>query len=159
MHHPDGFIDPSDPAKLVHVGWLARGHDFVRGEVSRAFFEKLVELAGDPFQPFAAAGFHACDLHQFTDGPRAISYRGKMVSGLFCANLFIPDGSRIFYAPSAIVHYVDAFFYRPPDCFIEAVMNCPPMRSMEFKRLFLGSGWRELEPAPTSGLAPGGVSA
>lgn len=146
MHFIDGFVSSDDPARLVHVGWLDRAHDFPRGEVPRPFFEKLIALCCDPSEPFAAMGFHACDLHQFTAGPRAITFAGKTVDALFRSNLFIPDGVRIFYAPSAIVHYVDAFFYRPPEDFIDAVMKCPPARSIEFKKLFLASGGSALMP-------------
>lgn len=144
MYAVDGYVRPNDPAGLVHIGWLERGRDFRRGEVTREFFDKLLELARDPFEPFITMGFHRCDFHQFTSGPHELTLDGKTAGALFRSNLFIPDGRRIFYAPSAIAHYIDAYFYRPPDDFIAAVTQCPPVHSMEFKRLFLASGGRAL---------------
>lgn len=144
MHFEDGYISPDDPARLVHVGWLERGHEFRRGEVSRQFFAKLVDLCSAPYEPFIAMGSHDCDFHQFTRGPAQLTFEGKTVPDLFRSNVFVPDGVRIFYAPSAIVHYIDALFYHPPESFIEAVMKCPPVSSIEFKKLFLVSGGRTL---------------
>jgi len=86
----------------------------------------------------------------FTAGPRAMDFHGTRVGGLFSSNLFIPDGRQIFYSPSAIVHYVDAFFYCPPDEFIQAVLHCPEMNSMAYKKLFLKSGGGDLLPRDSS---------
>jgi len=33
-------------------------------------------------------------------------------------------------APVAVVHYISAHSYRPPQIFIEAVLKCPPIDSM-----------------------------
>ena len=38
------------------IGWLDGAHDFPRGTVSPIFFERLGELASDPFEPFTAGG-------------------------------------------------------------------------------------------------------
>jgi hypothetical protein len=47
-------------------------------------------------------------------------------------------------APELIVHNIAAHWYKPPDVFIEAVLACPDMRSMEYKKAILNNRGREL---------------
>lgn len=102
------------------------------GSVPKCFFDKLKNLLKDPWQPFAFSGVHHCKLCQY-DSP----------SGH--ANLFVPDGSRIFVCPELIVHYIAAHHYQPPEAFVDAVEQCPDTRTMEYKKRFLQSGGRYRE--------------
>jgi hypothetical protein len=52
--------------------------------------------------------------------------------------------SRIYVAPVGILHYIAAHWYKPPMAFVEAVMACPPMQSMAYKRELLANGGRVL---------------
>ena len=117
-------------ADLRAIGWLERGKPYAQGEVARAFYEKLREIARSPWQPAVAGGTHVCDLCQFEPEARDGN------------NLFIPNGKVIFVAPVLVVHYINAHRYAPPEVFRDAVMACPETRSMEYKRLLLASGWR-----------------
>jgi hypothetical protein len=47
-------------------------------------------------------------------------------------NLFIPGDGLLYVAPSTIIHYIDSHDYLPPIEFIDAVLRCPRMRSMEY---------------------------
>ena len=132
---------PSDT--LLSVGWLSRGCEFEKGEVSPVFFEKLQGLCRQPWQPVASAGFHECDLCQF-GGPR------------FTDNMFVPYDGFIYVAPVAIAHYIASHWYRPPDIFLRAVMACPPMNSMEYKKAILANGGRGLVQAGKSHALPQG---
>jgi hypothetical protein len=114
---------------LFFVGWLSRDAEFNRGQTPAGVYERLKEFALDPWQPIAAGGSHGCELCQHS--PEA---RGS-------ANLFIPSGEKIYVTPELIVHYINAHQYLPPDEFCAAVLNCPAMRSMAYKRLLLKSGW------------------
>jgi len=125
---------PIDCAALVAVGWLGEGSEFTRGSVSSEFFDKLKKLCADPWQPVVAAGYHSCELCQF-DAPR------------FSSNIFIPYKGQIFVAPVGIVHYIAAHRYLPPLVFIEAVIACPPIHSMEYKKALLANGGRSLVKA------------
>lgn len=116
---------------LVAVGWLGRDSEFEKGAVTEEFVRKLSELTREPWQPVVSAGFHSCDLCQF-DGPRSTN------------NVFIPFKAKIYVAPTAIVHYIKAHWYRPPELFIEAVLACPAMKSMEYKKALLANGGRSL---------------
>jgi hypothetical protein len=114
---------------LVAIGWLGRGSEFQKGEVSPEFFYKLTELCKSPWQPFVSPGVHECDLCQF-EAPA------------FSANLFVPYKARIYVTPVAIVHYIAAHWYKPPDVFIQAVIDCPEIHSMEYKKAILSNGGR-----------------
>lgn len=122
---------PLDCAALVAVGWLGENSEFTRGPVSPDFFHKLKKLCVEPWQPVAVAGRHSCELCQF-DAPG------------FSDNVFVPYQGQIFVAPVAIVHYIAAHHYLPPRIFIEAVVACPPTRSMEYKKALLSNGGRGL---------------
>lgn len=122
---------PLPGINLLAIGWLSRGDDYPRGEVSQAFFEKLKELCRSPWEPVASAGLHSCDVCQF-DGVR------------FYSNVYIPYQGNIYVAPVGIVHYIAVHWYKPPEIFIQAVMACPDMNSMEYKKAILANGGREL---------------
>lgn len=124
---------------LRAVGWLERGRAFTQGEVSDRFFEALMQLLVDPWQPFANAGRHACSLCRFVGGPAEISYEGTTVA-LGASNLFVPGDGVIYVAPSLVAHYVDAHEYQPPEQFMKAVLECPQMRSMQYLRAIKSIG-------------------
>lgn len=102
---------------LLSVGWLERGHAFTQGAVDEAFVVKLRELLKAPWAPVDVMGPHFCDLCP----------PGSRFGGV--ANLFIPSADGVFVAPELLLHYVEAHRYRPPERFITAVLECPPMRS------------------------------
>jgi hypothetical protein len=124
---------------LSAVGWLEATVGFARGAVSEIFFEKLVRLCVNPWQPATAAGHHPCSMCRFTGGPPSISLGGMTVQ-LGVSNLFVPSKSTIFVAPTLIVHYIDAHEYQPPEVFQQAVLDCPDMRSMAYLKLIKARG-------------------
>jgi hypothetical protein len=73
-------------------------------------------------------GVHECNLCQFA---------GEASSA---ANLFFPHEDRIYVCPELIAHYINAHHYQPPTIFWDAVRTCPPMASMDYKRLLLKCG-------------------
>jgi hypothetical protein len=111
---------------LMAVGWLTRDSGFETGSVPEPFFHKLSELCAMPWQPMVAAGSLVCELCQF-DGPH------------FGNNLFVPYSGRVYLAPIGIVHYVAAHWYRPPQIFIDAVLACPPTKSMNYEKALLAN--------------------
>lgn len=115
---------------LQSVGWLERGKPFATGEVAVEVFTRLVEYIKDPWQPLQLMGFHRCDLCLYDGG--VASHK----------NVFIPADGIIFVCPEGIVHYMIAHWYQPPDVFCQAVLACPPMRSMDYLKALLASGAR-----------------
>ena len=116
---------------LLAVGWLGPDSKFEKGPVPSEFHEKLKKLCANPWQPVVCAGFHRCELCQF-EGP------------VFSANVFVPFGGKIYVAPAGIVHYVASHWYKPPQIFIDAVLACPPIETMEYKKAILANGGRDL---------------
>ncbi len=134
MYYPD--LSPCDyfgqwQHVLVAVGWLEPGHESSTGPVSKSFFEALVRLLADPWQPAALAGHRSCGFCHFTGGPAVIEFEGHAVR-LGTENLFVPAPNRVYVAPSMIAHYVDAHDYCPPSVFQEAVLKCPRMKSSAY---------------------------
>lgn len=124
---------------LRAVGWLERGKAYSQGEVTEPFFESLIHLLVQPWQPFTPAGRHACSLCRFAGGPGQLGYKGTTVA-LGALNVFVPGEGVIYVAPSLVAHYVDAHEYQPPAEFMAAVLRCPPMRSMEYLRAMKSIG-------------------
>ena len=116
---------------LTAVGWLENEKPFATGKVPTDFFEKLSELQKNPWTFASFCGFHECNICQF---------KGK--SGI--KNIFIPYNNRIYVCPELITHYINNHFYLPPGEFIEAVLNCPPQKSMEYLKKMLENGGRDL---------------
>lgn len=120
---------------VVAVGWLAAGHEYTRGEVDKESFLKLATLLRNPWQPAISAGRHPCPFCRFTGGPASIEVDGSTIT-VGTGVVLIPSESRIFVAPSLVLHFIDAHGYAPPPDFLAAVADCPAMRSMEYlKRL------------------------
>lgn len=65
------------------------------------------------------------------------------------ASLLVPNqAGKIFVTPSLVAHYIDAHGYVPPEEFQRAVLECPPMGSLSYRRALLERG---LRPTTTGG--------
>lgn len=131
---------PIPSESLVAIGWLSLDTIFERGHVNPEFFEKLTSICNHPWQPVASAGLHVCELCQFK-------------APAFTSNVFVPYDGSVYVAPVGILHYIAAHWYKPPAIFITAVMECPPMNSMEYKRALLSNGGRDLVRAAAGSTA------
>ena len=128
----DYFPVSLTPAPLA-VGWLERGHPFPTGPVAPEVFARLTELLANPWHPpFAAAGYHECDLCLYQ--PEARGTR----------NLWIPGDRVLYVCPELVPHYMNAHGYAPPPEFCRAVLDCPPIRSMAYLKRLLECGGRSL---------------
>ena len=116
---------------LLAIGWLEKEYPYEKGEVPRDFYRKLKKLFQRPWQPVAFCGPHFCSFCQFDQAGGT-------------QNLFVPYDGNIYVAPSLIVHYIACHYYKPPDVFIEAVMACPPIKSIAYKKALLANGGRPL---------------
>jgi hypothetical protein len=110
-----------DAPEVLAVGWLGKGDKFPTGPVDPEFFDKLLHLCNDPLQPVPDGGWRDCAVCQFD----ARQFKG---------HLFVPYEGKVYVAPTGIVHFIAAHWYKPPQVFIDAVMACPPTRGIEFRR-------------------------
>ena len=132
---------------LKAIGWLSKEEMFSVGEVSEAFFEKLCQLLINPWSPPVlpvTAGRHQCDLCQFTGGAETTWYKQYQVQARSSASLYVPGQGFIYESPVSLAHYIDAHRYQPPLEYVEAVMQCPKMRSIAYHKAILGNGGRKL---------------
>lgn len=127
-------LDPIETdfgTSFIAIGWLGKDSVFETGPVSKEFFTKLEALTRQPWQPIYCLGVHFCELCQF-DPPG------------FHIEVYIPFDGKLYMAPVGIKHYIAAHWYRPPQIFIEAVLTCPPMGSLAYKKALLETGARPL---------------
>jgi hypothetical protein len=118
----EDFSPYIESTRIFAIGWLERGHPYPMGEAPLEVFTKLKTLLVNPWQPAVAAGYHPCDLCLY-EPEKAGTH-----------NLFVPGEKCLYVTPELILHYINAHQYRPPDEFCEAVLQCPPMRSAEYRR-------------------------
>lgn len=136
---------------VVNIGWLDGAHAYPKGDVPERFVEKLwafCRVAVD-----RSRGLHPCD---FCDvGPYippkpgtgiqclmrrqanwVVVQRGEdiLILGSSEIRVFGRDGT-IYAAPNLIYHYIVEHQYRPPDVFIQAVLEGPQPGSDEYQAL------------------------
>jgi hypothetical protein len=134
-----------DHPNVVHVGWLDGVHEFAKGRVAPHLVQKLKKLALHPVELYR--GFHVCelcpkdrspDLHPETrsNGEIRITIRSLGDAGLnetsvasrpsLATESILIDFKRLTYAaPVAIVHYIEAHGYLPPEEFLKALQDVP----------------------------------
>ena len=133
---------------LKAIGWLSLDHPFANGLVTEEFFRKLCQILSNHWNPGPCpAGFHRCEFCRFT-GNGSASFEGYEVVSWSKSELYVPGDGCIYIAPQSIAHYIDAHGYRPPYEFIDAVLNCPPMRSVPYMKAILANGGRGLGKPP-----------
>ena len=125
---PYDFFSPDCATVLRAIGWIERGSTYATGIVDRSVYNKLLELRKSPWQPVAFGGRHGCDLCQYES------------EAWGSTNLFIPGNGVVYICPELITHYMNAHQYLPPVEFCRAVIECPPMRSMEYLKALLANG-------------------
>ncbi|RYG62852.1 hypothetical protein EON80_22345 [bacterium] len=140
--YPD--LSTEDVSKFLNVGWLSSEHPFPQGEVTETEFEKLCELLVNPWNPAYPVGVHLCELCRFSGGNGVTRFKDFQIAGYSKFDLYVPGQGIIYVAPSSIAHSVDAHQYLPPRIFLDAVMACPPMRSVDYFRALLANGGRDL---------------
>lgn len=128
---------------MVAVGWLERERIFETGPIDRSVYLKIVELTKNAWQFAFCGGTHKCDLCQFDAGARGVN------------SLFIPHGDVLYASPELITHYINAHHYRPPEGFCEAVLACPPMRSLEYYRALRRAGGPNIAQYLKASTRPG----
>lgn len=104
---------PGEWRNLVAVGWLAKGHEFAKGEPDVELLQGLAR-AGGWQPPGAPTGRHVCDL--CPEPTVARSGTGA---------LFVPGDGVLYVAPRLIAHYVRKHGYAPPPAFRRALLEGP----------------------------------
>jgi hypothetical protein len=105
------------------VGWLARDHEFPKGEVSERFVARLQELCAHA-RTQQTRGLHACELcPKVNQRENYIRLRGDNHRSSSAEIRAIgADGTR-YAAPTLVLHYVIEHAYAPPVAFVDAVLR------------------------------------
>jgi hypothetical protein len=148
IHWGSRFYRP----RTKSVGWLESGHEFPKTIPA----EELLDSIWDCCKVSVAQsrGIHECDFC-----PSGTSYYverngQKLLLGSAEIRVFGKDGV-IYASPTLVYHYVSVHHYRPPDEFVQALIEGPRPPSREyFERLNeLGLEWNATS---TPGVKPRG---
>ena len=119
-------------APSIHaIGWLDQAKPFEIGDTPESVFKSLQVLLQNPSSSFVSPGVHVCNLCQ---------YSGETGN----TTLLVPGNGVLYFCPELILHYVSVHWYKPPEEFCQAVLECPPPNSMEYKKRLLANGGRKL---------------
>jgi hypothetical protein len=104
---------------MLNVGWLAAGHEFPTGGVSREVFDALLILADS--QVNIMRGVHDCEFCT-KESPVRMTAPNDRGYVSWMGEIHAADGrGHVFVAPSLILHYIREHDYRPPDDFVRAI--------------------------------------
>lgn len=114
-----------------NIGWLERGHIISKGEVPQEFINKLWKYLRYPVNVYR--GFHTCTLCMCQpSGVPIVEYNGeKRDVGYYEMRVWARDG-KVYAAPSLIFHYITCHGYKPPQEFIDAVLESEEPDSGEY---------------------------
>jgi hypothetical protein len=133
---PCSYFGKAEADKLVSIGWLDEDYPYIQDEVEEEFTDKLIDLLANPWAPMSILGFADCPFCMDSD---FVTYKGKTIE-TGTLNLFIPGKGFLYTAPSLVAHYIISHSYLPPFEFREAVLRCPPMRSIEYFEAIVANG-------------------
>lgn len=107
------------------VGWLDEDHSFNKGNVPANFIDKLWQVIETRAPDFdlnvnVVRGIHPCNFCGEDIFRRQPNGKRTMLG---ISELWIPHQDGWFAAPSLIVHYVERYQYRPPNAFIDSVLD------------------------------------
>lgn len=147
MYRPD-FADytpwqaserPLEGRAIQCIGWLDRETPFSTGSTPELFHKRLVDHCIHGIFHVLLSPAH-CSLCAEDPTPLVWPYDriwpyDKPNQPWINGQIFVTSGAVIYTAPTRILHYIDEHGYRPPDAFIEAVINGPLATSAEHQEL------------------------
>lgn len=126
--------------EALNIGWLSKNETFITGETSREFRERLYKFCLDVNIVKIMRGFQECEFCELSWsewGKNHPSYgeQAKLMSLGDGEIRVIGKSSSVYAAPALIYHYVVEHHYKPPQEFIDAVLNGPQPGSTEHNAL------------------------
>ncbi len=115
----------------LNVGWLSIEHPYTQGDVPPEFVEKLGAYCRAAPMSLRTMGLHLCEFCA-ANQIDCSAYEGALGNGEI--RVAGANGRR-YAAPVMILHYVVKHYYRPPDEFIQAVLEAPLPGSPEYEAL------------------------
>ena len=120
MYFPD--LSPYfDYRMMLAIGWLDQFHDYAEGTVSADVPMQLSQLMLMKKDVNKMRGTHKCPFCEF---PQVYIGEGDNKRLLGMSEFWVPGKGEIIYvAPSLIYHYIVSHKYKPPQEFIDAVLQ------------------------------------
>lgn len=115
----------------VSIGWLTAKVPFPHGQVPEEFIDRLFLFCLNPV--LRTRGFHTCEFCSPPPPFLVYAQMGNKRIGLGSAEIRVIYQGRVYAAPDMIYHYVMEHQYRPPEEFIEAVLQGPLPDSAEYQ--------------------------
>lgn len=135
MYYPDLSPYPNESEssvggyRILSIGWLAVGRPYTQGKVTLDFLNRLWIFCCHAV--LYTLGFHKCP---FCGVWGVVAHHGQEARKLGSAEIRVVGRNNIIYAaPDLIYHYVADHHYRPPDEFIQAVLEGPLPGSSEYE--------------------------
>lgn len=121
----------------LNVGWLDRKYEYPTGETSSQFQERLLKFCASPV--LRTRGYHYCVFCEHPNDimllePAKVQWEGQIMR-LGSAEIRVIYGENVYAAPNLIYHYVVEHNYKPPQEFIEAVLNGPLPGSPRYEEM------------------------
>lgn len=104
--------------RALNIGWLSGEHAFPQGDVPAELLPRLAACLDYPVNQ--TRGLHSCEFCE--DGSAYFKQNNAIGSAEF--RIFAEDGT-VYAAPTLLHHYIEAHGYKPPQAFVDAVLQCP----------------------------------
>ncbi len=125
----------------LNIGWLGGGEPFPTDTIGwpdQVFLDNLALFEQKEYHVNLTRGWHVCELCEEDEDEEELLKEGKLchdelrVLGL--------DGV-VYAAPSMLRHYITVHQYRPPEVFIQAVLQGPRPSSPAYGQARVLSSW------------------
>jgi hypothetical protein len=118
--------------QVVNIGWLDKQHPFLQIPTERAFHRRLFDFS--QYRINQTRGFFDCEFCGKLD-------ESDITQISSCETRVFGSDGVVYASPELICHYVVAHHYRPPNVFIEAVMNGPQPFTETYEKLLFEYGY------------------
>lgn len=117
-----------------NIGWLDKDYSYSKGKVCKEFMDNLWEYLHLNLNQ--SRGYHSCNLCSVLgEGAFIATNKDKSVKlGFAEIRVLSENGTCVYAAPNLIYHYILNHEYKPPEEFIQAVLNGPKPGTNEYKK-------------------------
>ena len=106
--------------ELLAVGWIEEA-GFTTGAVPEECIEALITAYPSKIIPDGTRGLHTCTLCEVE--MLKVEWKGKKVDVKGYGHYLVRLENAVYMAPALLLHYILDHDYRPPQIFIDAVIN------------------------------------
>lgn len=120
----------------LNIGWLDNEHSYQHGRVDDNVLRIIWEYLH--FRVLRLRGFHTCELCvPRINAPISVKKDDETIQLGSSEIRVIGNNGKMYASPDLIYHYIADHNYKPPEEFLQAVLNGPKPDSEEYKRKFI----------------------